>query len=208
MAEKRPESVGTIDWNAVHTRLESVERALEQGWFLPPGEKAKILKERAVVLAVEAEEAPPVGEEYLNILEFVIAAETYGFESSFVREVYPLKEFTPLPCTPPFVFGIINVRGRIVSINDIRGIFDLPRKGLTELNKVIILKDKEMEFGVLADAVVGARSIPLSGLQPPPPTLTGIREEYLKGVTAERLVVLDARKMLTNGRLVVREEVL
>lgn len=50
--------------------------------------------------------------------------------SEYVREIYPLKEFTPIPCTPPFVLGIINVRGQILSVIDIKKFFDLPEKGL------------------------------------------------------------------------------
>jgi len=124
-----------------------------------------------------------------------------------VREVYPLKELTPLPCTPPFVAGIVNVRGQVISVIDIKKFFDLPERGLTDLNKVIILSDGVMEFGILADAVVDVRNIPLEKIQSGLPTLTGIREDYLRGVTAERLVILDAEKLLTDGNIVVHEEV-
>ena len=126
---------------------------------------------------------------------------------SCVRETLPLKDLTPVPCTPPFVLGLIGVRGQIISVIDIRKFFDLPEKGLTDLNKVIIVHDEGMEFGILADAVLGVRTIPLAGLQPSLPTLTGVREEYLRGVTQERLVVLDGKKLLSDRRLVVHEEI-
>src|SRR5439155_25417175 len=127
--------------------------------------------------------------------------------SSSVREVYPLKELTPLPCTPPFVLGIINVRGKILSVIDIKKFFDLPEKGLTDLNKVIIVHADEMELGILADALLGVRAIPLEELQPSLPTLTGIRAEYLKGVTKDRLVILDTEKILSDKGIIVHEEV-
>jgi purine-binding chemotaxis protein CheW len=131
----------------------------------------------------------------------------YGVESLYVREVYPLKELTPLPCTPPFVLGIINVRGQILSVVDLRQFFDLPAQRLTDLNKVIVLHDGTMAFGILADAILGVRVIPPDGVQPSLPTLTGIRAAYLKGVTGERLVILDAAKLLTDKALIVFEEV-
>jgi purine-binding chemotaxis protein CheW len=101
---------------------------------------------------------------------------------------------------------MINVRGQILSVIDIKRFFDLPEKGLTDLNKVIILHNDVMEFGILADVIVGVRQIPLRDIQTSLPTLVGIREEYLKGVTRERLVILDAEKLLRDKRLIIQEE--
>ena len=119
--------------------------------------------------------------------------------------MHPLKEFTPLPGTPPFVFGIINFRGQILSIIDLKKFFELPEKGLTDLNRVIILHSKEMEFGILADAILGLRAIPIKAMQPSLPTLTGIRTAYLKGVTEDRMVILDGAKVLSDKKLIVHE---
>ena len=137
----------------------------------------------------------------------MLAYERYGVELKYVREVYPLTELTPIPGIPSFVLGIINVRGEILSVIDIKKFFDLPEKGLTDLNKVIILHSPEMEFGVLADSIIGVHSILLNELQTSLPTLTGIREEYLKGVTKERKVILDAERLLTDKGIIVNENV-
>lgn len=170
-----------------------------------PEEKKKILKQRAKHLARPREtDVRELGQ--LEIVEFLLAYERYAIESSWVREVYPLKELTPLPGTPAFVSGIINVRGRIVSVLDMKSFFDLPPKGLTDLNKVIIVGDGQMEFGLLADAVCGVSHVPLQEIQPPLPTLTGIRQEYLKGLTSQRLVILDVAKILSDPGIIVREE--
>lgn len=166
----------------------------------------RILKERARALAREPEKKE-VADERIEIMEFQLAYEKYGVETSYVREVYPLKELTPVPCTPPFVLGIVNVRGQIVSVIDIKKFFDLPEKGLTDLNKVIILHNSEMEFGILADVISRVRYVALKDIQPSLPTLTGIRQEYLKGVTAERLVILDTERLLSDKNIVVHEGV-
>lgn len=163
-----------------------------------------ILKARAKLLAQVPE---PAESECIEVVTFLLAYETYGIETAYVREVYPLKDLSPLPCTPPFVAGIVNVRGQVMSVIDLKKFFGLPEKGLTDLNKVVILSDGIMEFGILADVVVDVRNIPLGKIQPSLPTLTGIREQYLRGVTAERLIILDAYSLLTNRSIVVHEEV-
>jgi len=202
-----PDRLGeATDWSAIHRRLEASVAALAKE-HSPGGEEAKtILKSRAKALA---EQPPPEehGEKRIEVLEFRLANETYAIETSFIAETFPLAEFTPLFCTPPFVLGIINVRGRIVSIVDMRRFFDLPIVGLTNLNRLIIVRDGSMEFGMLADSVIGMRTLLQQELQPSLPTLTGIREEFLAGVTVDRLVLLDMGKILADRRLVVHEEV-
>lgn len=168
-------------------------------------ERRRILKERAAVLARVPESGPE--EERIEIVEFLLANERYAIESSCIGEVYPLRELTPLPCTPAFVLGVVNIRGTILSVLDLRKFFDLPDNGLCDLNKVIVLQNDAMEFGVLADVILAARRIPLHALQPSLPTLTEIRAEYLMGVTEDRLVVLDGRKLLADPGIVVHEEV-
>ena len=68
-----------------------------------------------------------------------------------------------MPCTPPFILGIINVRGQILAVIDLKRFFNLPDKGLSDLNKVIILRRGGLEVGLLADAVAGVQAIPRVG---------------------------------------------
>ena len=166
--------------------------------------QAAILKARARALAQEPKKAAVTGT-FLEIIEFCLASETYGIESMFVREIHPLRDLTPLPGVPPFVLGITNVRGQILSVVDLKKFFNLPDKGLGELNKMIILRNKGMEFGILADAILGTMSVALDTIQTPPVTVTGIGAEYLKGVTGERVIVLDAQKIIDDERIIVNE---
>jgi Chemotaxis signal transduction protein len=194
-----------IDWNEVRRRVTNAQEKIDKGWQLSSEEKKNILKARAISLAREAQKETP--KESVEMIEFLLSYENYAIESRFVHEVYPLKELTPLPCTPSFVLGIINLRGRIISVIDIKKFFELPQQGLTDLNKAIIVRNGHMEFGILADAILGARSLPLEEIQPPPSTLSGIRASYLKGVTKAGLVVLDAQKMLADPKMIVDEKV-
>lgn len=173
---------------------------------LPSEEDKKILIARAQALARQPDKEEAAVER-IEIVEFLLANERYGLEMSYIGEVYPLKDLTRIPCAPPFVLGVMNVRGKILSVIDMRKFFDLPDKGLPDLNKVIIVHDDAMEFGILADAILGVRQLSLAHLLPSLPTLTDIRSDYLKGVTEDRLVVLDGGKILRDRGIVVREEV-
>ena len=84
----------------------------------PGSDKRKlILKERAKHLAKERKSKQKAGT-YIEILTFELGSERYGIEVGEIQEVHPLLQYTQIPCTPAFVFGIINVRGRIISIID------------------------------------------------------------------------------------------
>lgn len=206
--QNRPdaEKGGFDDLGALCSRLESLRARLVQTEGMGPDEEEHILRERAKLLSRE-ERSDRDGLAILDVVEFLLSGERYAVELSSVREVWPMKEYTPLPCTPAFVVGLINVRGQILSVVDIRKFFELPERGLTNLNRVIVLREDRMEFGILADAILGVRAVPLKELQVSLPTLNGIRSDYFKGVTHDRLIVLDAVKIVTDKRLVVHEEV-
>ena len=194
-----------IDWVEVRARLDAAQAAGEHAWIPGANETARILHERALALAAEPGVAQ-MPDQSVEALEFLLAHERYAVESAYVREVHPLENLTPLPCTPGFVLGIVNLRGEIVSVVDLRKFFDLPQTGLSDLNKVIVLESGNMVFGILADAILGVRRIALAEIQTSLPTLTGIREKYLQGITPERAVVLDAAKLLADEDLVVQEQ--
>lgn len=195
-----------LDWEAVHLSLARAERNLAQRLTSSAEENRAVLKARARALAREAptEQAAHLS---LEILLFRLASETYGIESSFVREVHHLKSFTPLPGTPSFVLGIVNVRGGIMSVVDLKKFFNLPEKGIGELNKVIVIRDQRMEFGILADAIVDVRAVALAEINPVPPTVTGIGAEYLKGVTGDRVIIIDAMRILSDEKIIVHQGV-
>jgi len=189
-----------------HRTSENHETALSVQVEASPEDKKKILRSRARMLAQEAEK-DGAEEKCLGVLAFLLAHEAYAIETAFIREVYPLTELTPVPCTPDYIFGVINIRGQILTIIDMKKLFDLPEKGITNLNRVIIVQEKDMGLGILADEIIGIRNIPKSGLNPPLPTMTGIHAGYIKGVTGEGLILLDMERFLNDRQLIVHEEV-
>ena len=195
-----------VDWAEVHRRLEATSAAMER--VITPGteDKKRLLKARAKALSQEIIQED-AGQQYLEVVEFRLAGEVYGIETSYIREVYPLKELVPIPGTPPFFLGITNVRGQILSVIDIKRLFDLPDKGLTELDKVVIVQIGDVELGIRADVVLGMRSIPQGDIQPSLPSLVGIREKYLSGITKDAVIILDIQKLLADENFIVQSEV-
>ena len=170
------------------------------------GSSARILRERAVALArAPRAESSPGGS--IELLEFRLADERYAVETRHVVEVHPLRDLTPLPGTPPFIRGIVNLRGRILPVFDLKKFFDLPEQGVTDLHRIIVVRGGELEFGLLADVVASVHTVDLATLSPALPTLSEIGAEYLMGVSPERLVVLDLERIFADPKIVVHDEV-
>jgi purine-binding chemotaxis protein CheW len=164
-----------------------------------------ILKKRALNLAIETVKQREIST-IIDIIEFTIGGEMYGIESAYVSEVYPLKAFTPLPGVPNFILGIVNVRGQIFPVVDLKKFFNLPPMGLGELNKVIIIHNQNMEFGILADEIIGTNTIHLEDIVPVPLSVKGIGEKFLRGVTKNQIILLSAENILMDKNMIVNNE--
>lgn len=173
---------------------------------LDPEMRKKIFKERARRLAEKRDEQDRDAT-CLQVIEFTLGHERYAAEVAYVGEVYPLKDLTPVPCAPSFVLGIMNVRGQVMSVLDVREFFDVPRKDITDLSRVLILKNHETEFGILADTVVGEKKITLDGVHADTSGITDGREDYIRGVTTDRLIVMNMERLLSDDKIVVHEEI-
>lgn len=163
-----------------------------------------ILEERARALAKVAETKTG---ETLRVVIFSLSNETYGISTDYVREVQPLREISPVPCTPGFVVGVINIRGSIYSVIDIRDFLGVPKQEITDLTKVILVDAAGLEVGILADDVSGEMSVPLAEIKPSLATHGGIKEEYTQGVTKDMLIVLNLEALMHDERIIVHEEV-
>jgi purine-binding chemotaxis protein CheW len=166
----------------------------------------QVLRERARALARVADAAVPDGDS-LELLEFRLADERYAVETRHVVEVHPFRDLTPLPGTPAFVRGIVNLRGRIIAVFDLKKFFDLPERGITDLHRIVVVRGQGLELGLLADTVTTVRRLSRASLAPSLPTLTEIGAGYLLGVNEERLVVLDLDRVFEDPRIVLDEDV-
>lgn len=166
----------------------------------------QVLRNRARALARSVERADDA-QAFLPVLEFRLGGERYAIETRYVVEVLPLQMLTPLPCTPPFIAGLVNVRGRIVTVLDLKKLFGLPESGLTDSHRVIHVEGHGIDLGLLADTGVALQRIGLAALHPPPPIAAGRRADYLRGVTGDPVMVLDMGRILADPGIIVHEEV-
>jgi purine-binding chemotaxis protein CheW len=137
----------------------------------------------------------------------LLGNESYAFELELLREVTSLSEVTYIPCSPDFVVGVITLRGQIIPIIDILRFLNLGSADdrLQVYNKAIIMQQDKLVIGILADEMVGARKIDIGTLQFTLQSMDGQTSHYLKGITKERLVILDGKKILDDERLNPKE---
>jgi purine-binding chemotaxis protein CheW len=185
---------------------------------LSPDELAEIWAQRAYELAQEP--PAPVTGRTIDLLVFWLGKERYGVEVTNIREIYPLGQLTPVPRTPNFVAGVFSARGRILSAIDLSAFFDLPAIKPSGQTKIIVVADTDLsvtntrvaghmlEVGILADDVADVITIFKEDIQPPLTTHTGVRAEYIQGITADLLVVLNLTALLSDKRLIIQEELL
>lgn len=191
-------------WQRLRERLEAFERRIEDGFAADAQTREERLQARTREWAQAIEDERP--ESLIEVLCFTLGEELYAIETRHVAAALPLPQFTPLPGTPPFVLGIVGVRGHIVSVLDLRVFFQLPIEGLSDKNYLVVLRSADMEFGLLADRIRGIEQLRRDSLQAELANLTGIRARYLLGVTPDQKTVLDGARLLGDPDLLVRDE--
>ncbi|MFW6254070.1 MAG: chemotaxis protein CheW [Chitinivibrionales bacterium] len=198
-------SKGSQRYDALREKIKQARKSIHAAWEPSKEESRQLLRERARALAARPPEKP-ADDKIMELLVFELSGEHYGLETSYIAEVFFLDEYTPLPFTPAWLVGICSLRGRFVSITDIRGILGMPIKGIGEFNKVILLQSQTMEFGILADAVVGIQNLPQRDLQKEFHLPGEHAENYIAGVTPSRLIVLDSKKLLSDEKMIAGTE--
>ncbi|MBK8535277.1 MAG: chemotaxis protein CheW [Candidatus Competibacteraceae bacterium] len=171
-----------------------------------------LLEKRARLLA-RLPEAPRDGRETLELVTFHLGAEYIGLPSALVYETQPLRtlQWAPVPCAPPFIVGILNLRGHLCSIMDLAQFWGLPARPLADKAHVLRVRGgvcadgKAMELMLLADDVPQVGEIPLSSLSSPPATLPMQVQDYVRGVSPDLLIVLDLERLLSDPQLIVDE---
>lgn len=172
-------------------------------------EVKRILDQRANMLARSTFIEKP--ERKVQLVAFSLGQENYGLEITSIREIQPLKELTLIPCTPKFIIGAVNIRGKIIAVIDIRKLFGLADVELSVNSKVIVVQDQDLEIGLLAAEVSDVITISHSDIKLPLATLVNESEEYIRGEyvvgRSDMLVVLNVEKIINDQRLIVKEEV-
>jgi purine-binding chemotaxis protein CheW len=205
MKPKQGEKREALDWAQTRKRLARALAATEESWRLTPERKRTILEERARLLARPTAEPAAPGA-VLEVVVFTLGNEEYALETRHVREVVRLADCTPLPGAPPFLLGVINLRGDILAVLDLRSFFGVAGQPPAEGARVLVLGAERAEFGMLADAAREVRVVRADEVLEPPGATAGAAREYVRGVTREALVVLDGAVLLQDRRLFIDQD--
>jgi len=145
------------------------------------------------------------GEQYLT---FMLSGEEYGVDILTVQELRGWEDTTPIPNTPSFVLGVINLRGVVVPIVDLRDRFGLERMEYGPTTVVIIVKvlasGKERVLGIVVDAVSEVYDINSADMQPPPDMDGSISIDFVTGLATmddKMVILLDINKLVNEGIL-------
>ncbi len=144
-------------------------------------------------------------EQTLQMIDFTVGGDEYAVEIQKVREVINFREITQLPKAPSFVKGIINLRGEVIPVIDLREKFGLSHEDYSPLTNVVIVEIGRKAVGVVVDNVRHVIRVSPSDLAPSPPFIGGLSGRYVNGVAklGERLiVVLDMDKILTVPEMI------
>jgi|SRR3972149_2097086 len=149
----------------------------------------------------------------LQLVSFNLGDEEYGVEILKVQEINRMVHITRVPKAPHFVEGVINLRGKVIPIVDLRKRFGLPEKAPDRNTRIIVVETTGKTVGLIVDGVSEVLRLSSDTIEPPPPMVAGVDAEYIWGVGKledRLLILLDLGKVLAKEtqELSVSEETL
>lgn len=139
--------------------------------------------------------------ELLQLVTFRLGNEEFSLDILRVQEIIRHMELTRVPRTPDFVDGVINLRGRVIPVLDLRKRFGLPSGAKTNETRIIVVDVDNKTVGLKVDAVSEVLRLPADTVEPAPAIVTGAESDYIKGVgklDGRLLILLDVEKILTR----------
>lgn len=166
----------------------------------------RILEERAQALARTPHVETP--DETVELVVLALGPERYGVDVEHVQEIQPLAGLTSVPGLPFFWAGVVNLRGRLYPILNLRRYLELPEAAPVEGSKVVLVAAANLNVALLVDDVPEVRQVPQAQIGLPLTDAASARRETqnVRGVTPDLLAVLDLEALLADARLVVQEQ--
>jgi purine-binding chemotaxis protein CheW len=134
---------------------------------------------------------------------FRIGKETFGVDIFAVREIVRVQDVTKIPGAPEFVLGVINLRGRIITVVDLRRQMGFAPSDVTPTSRILVIHLDGVSVGFLVDAATSVIKVPGDAIDPPPDMIGGIKADFLEGVAkleGRLAILLNLRKVLTSGQ--------
>lgn len=149
--------------------------------------------------------------EEAKFIIFSIAHEEYGVEVDKVRTIERMTSITRVPKTPAFVKGVINLRGIVVPIIDLRERFNLPQAEYSDNTRIIIVAVNEIEVGLIVDSASDVIDLDTDQIADPPEVVGGIKAKYLRGIAKlsdnRLLVMLNLTEVLNKKEIIQLESI-
>jgi len=145
----------------------------------------------------------------VQLVAFMLRDEEFAVDIQQVREVLKMTRITPLPRSLEFVEGVINLRGEVIPVVDLRKRFGLEEGSRDDQNRIIIVEINESEVGLIVDSVSEVVRLPENSIQKAPGSVAGARTDLIKAVGKidERLIIiLDLEKILTSEEQISLQE--
>ncbi|MCU7842908.1 MAG: chemotaxis protein CheW [Candidatus Thiodiazotropha sp. (ex Monitilora ramsayi)] len=137
----------------------------------------------------------------IQFVTFILKDEVYGINVMQVQEVLRVTEIAPVPGAPPYVLGIINLRGNVVTVIDTRTRFGLPSTEMDDASRIIVIESEKQVVGILVDAVAEVVELRESDIDVAPNVGTDDSSRYIQGVATQEeglLILVDLNKLLTD----------
>ncbi len=197
--------MATTDWDDFRQRAAAAQLRWERAFAPTASETNRILARRAGELAASLGDG--AASEPIEVVAFKLGQQSCAIEISFVREVRSLHGLTAIPCTPRFVLGVISLRGELCPVVDARTLFGMPASGLTNVTRAVVLRDMRLEFAIAVDTVFGVQTIELAGVAPVPVARRDVQSRFLRGITADGRLLIDAAAVLADPAIIIDEQV-
>lgn len=149
---------------------------------------------------VEKREAS-LDESFEQLVVMELSGESYGVDIGAVNTIIRMQEVTSIPRTPAFVEGVINLRGLIIPVIDLRKRFGLEVGEMTKASRIVVVEANNQVIGMIVDAVAETLRIPIEAIEPPSPVVVSVDSSYVRGVgklEGRLLILLDLDKVLTS----------
>ncbi|MFA6808112.1 MAG: chemotaxis protein CheW [Eubacteriales bacterium] len=139
-----------------------------------------------------------------QLVTFSLGAEEFGVDIMRVKEIIRIPAITRVPKAPDFVEGVINLRGIIIPVVNLRVRFGMPSVEETDLSRIVVIQVDGKAFGVRVDGVTEVLRLESEAIEPPPTVVMGMDSKYIRGVgkIGDRLLILLNLNKLMSGELV------
>ena len=204
-----------LDWDSIRQHIATVSAALERSDETASEVMEQVWARRAERLAEVP--AQPDESEQIQLVLLRLGREVYGLGAQYVFDIRPFdpQSVTRVPRVPNWVAGVVNLRGRILSVIDLQRFLGLsPAEGTdpsTATHCLVVVETPEMELVLLADEALPMETVSVSRIQDATSTVRGIRPEYLHGIAdrsnGDSMVILNLPALLADKQLIVHEEI-